>query len=95
MTFDFEDGSISIVNADKYKGYVDSDWQLDQLFQHFNDQMNNNNLIIWKSNKLNKYLKKGGSKPFQNFLEATIDSSRQHLIAISVNPANQYRSHNS
>jgi len=53
MTFDFldEDGFISIVNADKYKGFVDSDWQLDQLLQHFVDQMNNNSLIIWNSNE--------------------------------------------
>jgi hypothetical protein len=53
MTFDFldEDGFISIVNVDKYKGFVDSDWQLDQLFQHFVDQMNNNSLIIWKTNE--------------------------------------------
>lgn len=52
MVFDFsdEDGFISIVNADKYIGYVDADWQLDQLFKHFVDQMNNHNLIICSSN---------------------------------------------
>ncbi|MET4083186.1 hypothetical protein ABIB40_003155 [Pedobacter sp. UYP30] len=53
MTFEFSDGDgfISIVNADKYKGFVDNDWGLDQLFNHFVDQMNDRNIIIWTSNE--------------------------------------------
>jgi len=53
MTFHFsdEDGFISMVNADKYKGFVDNDWQLGQLFRHFVDQMNDSNIIIWASNE--------------------------------------------
>ena len=53
MTFNFsdEDGFISIVNAERYKGFVDSDWKLEQLFNHFTDQMNERNLIIWTSNQ--------------------------------------------
>ncbi len=53
MTFDFsdEDGFISIVNADKYQSFVDEDWELDQLLNHFVDQMNDQNMIIWTSNE--------------------------------------------
>jgi hypothetical protein len=48
MKIDFldEDGFISIINADKYRGFVDGDWQLNQLLQHFVDQMNSHNMII-------------------------------------------------
>lgn len=46
-----EDGFVSVVNADQYKGFVDNDWDMDQLFDHFITQMNQRNLVIWTSNE--------------------------------------------
>lgn len=53
MTFNLsdEDGFVSIVNTDTYKGFVDNNWELDQLFSHFVEQMNKGHLIIWTSNE--------------------------------------------
>ena len=42
-----DSGFLAIVNADEYKSFVDSQWELPQLFNHFVDEMNNDNLIIW------------------------------------------------
>lgn len=30
---------IGVVNADQYKSFVDEDWELEMLIQHFNDEM--------------------------------------------------------
>jgi hypothetical protein len=45
-----EDGFIAVVNPDRYKGFVDNNWQLKQLFDHFVNQMNEQNLIVWQTN---------------------------------------------
>ena len=47
--FEITDGSgfLSIVNVDKYKSFVDRDWELDQLMDHFISEMNNDSIIIW------------------------------------------------
>lgn len=44
-----EDGFIAIVNADRYKGFVSEDWELDQLFTHFTNEMNHQNVIVWQT----------------------------------------------
>jgi hypothetical protein len=44
-----EDGYIGLVNADSYTSFVDSDWQLDQLFHHFSTAMNEETLIVWET----------------------------------------------
>lgn len=30
---------IALVNADKYKTFVDEDWEFEPLLQHFSDEM--------------------------------------------------------
>ena len=50
FTISDEDGLIALVNADEYKTFVDEDWSLKQLFEHFIIQMNRQHLIIWKTN---------------------------------------------
>lgn len=45
-----EDGLFSIVNTQRYSGFVNEDWTLEQLFEHFVSEMNNQNLIVWKTN---------------------------------------------
>jgi hypothetical protein len=42
-----EDGFIAIVNADKYNSFVSNDWQLDQIMNHFINEMNNDSIIFW------------------------------------------------
>ena len=42
-----DSGFLAIVNADEYKSFVDSQWELPQLLNHFVDEMNKDNLIIW------------------------------------------------
>ncbi|MEX6690894.1 hypothetical protein QTN47_25520 [Danxiaibacter flavus] len=42
-----DSGFLAIVNADKYKSFVDENWEYEQLIKHFVDQMNNNSLVIW------------------------------------------------
>ena len=51
-----EDGLIALVNTNEYKTFVNEEWSLKQLFEHFIIQMNRQHLIIWKTND------DGGSK---------------------------------
>jgi hypothetical protein len=46
-----EDGLFSIVNVQQYKTYVNEDWTLDELFEHFVNEMNDQHMIIWQANK--------------------------------------------
>lgn len=39
---------IGVVNADKYQSFVDEDWELDILLQHFADQMKEGNIIVFQ-----------------------------------------------
>jgi hypothetical protein len=50
-----DSGFLAIVNADKYQSFVDSDWGLHQLFNHFVDEMNNGNLIMWATGYENEW----------------------------------------
>jgi len=44
-----DDGFIALVNNARYEGYVDNNWQFDQLMAHFVDQMNAGNIVIWQT----------------------------------------------
>ncbi|MDR3056732.1 MAG: hypothetical protein LBU84_01160 [Prevotella sp.] len=46
-----EDGIIAIVNAEKYNGFIGEDWELNELTELFVQQMNEQNLIIWKASE--------------------------------------------
>ena len=45
-----EDGIIGIVNVNEYNSFVNEDWELEQLKNHFIKEMNNQNLIVWQTN---------------------------------------------
>jgi hypothetical protein len=49
FTITDDSGFLGIVNSDKYNSFVSEDWQLPQLFKHFVDEMNNDNLILWST----------------------------------------------
>lgn len=37
---------IGVANAEKYKSFVDEDWELNQLLQHFANEMKEGNIIV-------------------------------------------------
>ncbi len=42
-----DSGFLAVVVPASYEGFVDRDWQLDQLFDHFRQQMLQRSLLIW------------------------------------------------
>ncbi|MEO7047927.1 MAG: hypothetical protein ABI091_21695, partial [Ferruginibacter sp.] len=46
---------LGIINADKYKSFISEDWELPQLVNHFIDEMNNDNLILWSTGSENTW----------------------------------------
>jgi hypothetical protein len=44
-----DDGFIALVNSANYQGFVDEDWQFEQLMSHFVGQMNAGNIVIWQT----------------------------------------------
>jgi hypothetical protein len=49
LTITDDSGFVAIVNADRYHSFVDGNWELSQLLNHFVHEMNNDNLIIWQT----------------------------------------------
>lgn len=45
-----EDGFIAIVDTNLYHTFVHEDWELDQLFEHFVNEMNKDSIIVWSTN---------------------------------------------
>ncbi len=39
---------IGVANADTYKSFVDEDWELDALLQHFGDEMKQGNILVFQ-----------------------------------------------
>lgn len=42
-----DSGFIGLIDANKYESFVDNNWNLDQLFDHFKKQIMNNTLLLW------------------------------------------------
>ena len=42
-----DSGFLAIINSESYKSFVDEDWELIQLMNHFITEMNNKNIIFW------------------------------------------------
>jgi hypothetical protein len=88
ISIDDEDGIIAIVNAARYFGFVDPDWELQQLKQHFISEMNNNNLIVWRTNiyggtwNIEMRERPSAEKAFRQF-EKTISVTRGELYIAS------------
>lgn len=46
---EFDDTSfIGLINAEKYKSFVDENWELDSLFQHFSNEMQKRNILVFQ-----------------------------------------------
>jgi len=39
---------IGVANTDKYKSFVDEDWDLDSLLQHFGDEMKQGHILVFQ-----------------------------------------------
>ncbi|MFE0557029.1 hypothetical protein ACFW1P_14010 [Paenibacillus sp. NPDC058910] len=39
---------IALVNADKYKTFVDEDWEFESLFKHFSDEMEEGKILVFQ-----------------------------------------------
>jgi hypothetical protein len=39
---------IGVVNPEKYKSFVDEDWELEILLQHFADEMKDGNILVFQ-----------------------------------------------
>ncbi len=49
FSMDFDDTNfIALVNAAKYKSFVDEDWNLDMLLQHFSNEMKSGNILVFQ-----------------------------------------------
>jgi len=49
FSMDFGDTNfIGLVNAEKYKSFVDEDWDLDMLLQHFSNEMKYGNILVFQ-----------------------------------------------
>lgn len=63
LTITDDSGFLGIVNADKYNSFVNEDWQVPQLFNHFVDEMNDDNLILWSTGSENVWTVNFVNKP--------------------------------
>ncbi len=45
-----DSGFLALVNNENYNSFVKENWELDELFNHFVNQMNENSFLIWKTN---------------------------------------------
>lgn len=63
FTITDDSGFLAIVNADKYNSFISEDWKLPQLFKHFVDEMNNDNLILWSTGSENTWTVTFVNKP--------------------------------
>lgn len=66
-----DDGYIGLVNAGSYASFVDSDWQLEQLFRHFSNAINSETLIVWETSP-------GGGSWIVDFMEAPSEQKAFH-----------------
>jgi hypothetical protein len=64
-TFSIADdsGFLAIVNPDKYKSFVNEQWELPDLMERFVDQMNDETLIIWATGSENTWTVSFVDKP--------------------------------
>ena len=64
-TFKISDdyGFLAIVNAASYSGFVDRDWEADQLIDHFIEEMKKASLIVWATGLENRWAVDIGPTP--------------------------------
>ena len=84
LTITDDSGFLAIANADRYNSFVDFEWELPQLLNHFIDEMNNGNLIIWRTDSENRWTidfreNPSSKKAFREFVK-TIEVTHGRLF---------------
>ena len=76
-TFSITDdsGFLAIVNPDKYKSFVNEQWELPDLIERFVDQMNDETLIIWATGSENTWAISFVDKPSDKFAARKFDKT--------------------
>jgi hypothetical protein len=75
LTITDDSGFLGIVNASTYNSFVNEDWELSQLFNHFIDEINKDHLILWSTGSENEWTirfvnKASEMKSFREFYKA-------------------------
>ncbi|TXK84670.1 hypothetical protein [Paenibacillus sp. N3.4] len=80
-TFEITDdsGFLGILNPHTYISFVDENWQLEQLINHFKHQINNKNLLLWGTGSEgtwrvevnNKMTERTGFRDIEGIIEVT------------------------
>lgn len=78
-----DSGFLAIVNSDTYQSFVDENWELTQLMNHFVDEMNKNSIIFWATSSENEWTilfldKPSDNKSFREFTK-TINITNEQL----------------
>jgi hypothetical protein len=61
-----DSGFLAIVNAETYNSFVDENWELIQLMNHFIDEMKSNTIIFWGTGLANEWTVSFVDKPSNN-----------------------------
>jgi hypothetical protein len=77
-----DSGFLAIVNQHKYNSFVDENWELPQLFNHFVNEMNNETLIIWSTGSSGEWTvlcsdKPSTKKPYREFTKSIVVTDGQ------------------
>jgi hypothetical protein len=59
-----DSGFMAIVNSEKYVSFVDENWELPQLLDHFIEEMNKDALIIWSTGIEGEWNVRFSDKPY-------------------------------
>ncbi len=74
-----DSGFIGILNPASYESFVDGKWELEQLFDHFIEEIRKNNLLLWGTGLeamwqvevRNKISQEKGFREIQGFINVT------------------------
>jgi|GEM_PF-1454549 len=80
-----DSGFLALVDPVGYKGFVDSDWNLDQLFRHFKKAIKNRRLALWGTGRTGIWrvevrLRKTPVAGFREFSTQILASGGQLLL---------------
>lgn len=80
-----DSGFLALVNSETYQSFVDKNWELTQLMNHFVDEMNKNSIIFWATGSENEWTVSFVDKPsnknsFREFTKTiNITNEKMHL----------------
>ena len=79
------DGFLAIVGSSKFNSFLTEDWELDQLMNHFVEQMNQGHFLIWRTGyeggtwNVDFVFERSDADSYREF-EATIEVTNEKLF---------------